>query len=184
MSIFIFFPFEVRRWGQCWIPLLSWRPSAACPAVSHWPGRSFSGLNGRGDCTLSGSGPCLSPALVHPAVHFPGILLHTVDRECVLFTDLFTINITWLAFLLTYLHNALSELTCCSFIHKVQFIVEVGQFRVLLFHNESYVVEQCHFPVCRLSVQQLCNKWNEWQYQQRHCTNEPCGIFLCCFVRG
>lgn len=49
------------------------------------------------------------------------------------------------------------KLTCCSFIHKVHFIVEVSQLWVLLFHNEGYVVEQCHLSVCRLSVQQLYN---------------------------
>lgn len=53
-----------------------------------------------------------------------------------------------------HVHPTVS-LTCGSFIHKVQFIVEVGQFMVLLFHNESYVVEQRHFSVCRLGVQQL-----------------------------
>lgn len=56
------------------IPLLSWHPFAACPVVRHWPGGSLSGPSGHGDCTLSGSGPCLYPALERPAVHFPETL--------------------------------------------------------------------------------------------------------------
>lgn len=51
-----------------------------------------------------------------------------------------------------------SLLTRRSFIHKVQFIVEVGQFWVLLLHNKCDVVEQSHFPVCGLCVQQLHSK--------------------------
>ena len=48
-----------------------------------------------------------------------------------------------------------SKPTCRSFLNKVQFIVEVGQLSVLLLHNKSYVVEQGHLPVRRLSVRQL-----------------------------
>lgn len=161
--------FEVERWGQGLIPLLSWHPSAACQAVCHWPERSPSGLNGRGEYTLSGSGPCLSPALERPEAHFPEILVYSKQRICFIYRNTtvceqsvlkkFLFHWTELTFLFAYPRNA--ELTCRSFIHKVQFVVEVGQFRVLLFQSESNEVEQRHLSVCRLSVQQLCGNRNE-----------------------
>lgn len=104
----------------------------------------------------------LSPDQVHAFPQLSNVEQHIFQRHCytkltrkrVLFTNQSTP-------LYNYLHNAVSDLTCCSFIHKVQFIVEVGQFGVLLFHNESYVVEQSHLPVCRLCVQQLFNNRNK-----------------------
>lgn len=47
------------------------------------------------------------------------------------------------------------ELTSCSFVHKVQFVVEVGQFGVLLLDDERDVVQQRDLPVGGLGVQQL-----------------------------
>lgn len=48
-------------------------------------------------------------------------------------------------------------LTGRSFVHKVQFVVEVGQLGVLLFDDERDVVQQRDLPVGGLGVQQLSN---------------------------
>lgn len=58
---------------------------------------------------------------------------------------------------LTERQTRMCGLTGRSFVHKVQFVVEVGQLGVLLFDDERDVVQQRDLPVGGLGVQQLSN---------------------------